>query len=44
MWPDLDEPFHSLKISAVVKGLGTGNEYLLITPDRTIAVVYAFRT
>lgn len=44
MWPALDEPFHSLKITAVVRGLGTGNEYLLLTQDERIGVVYAFRT
>lgn len=44
MWPDLIEPFRSLKVSAAVKGLGTGNEYLLLTPDPKIGVVYAFRT
>jgi len=44
MWPALDEPFHSLKITTVVRGLGTGNEYLLLTHDKRIGVVYAFRT
>lgn len=44
MWPALSEPFRSLRISTIIKGLGTGNEDLLLTPDQKVGVVYSFRT
>jgi len=44
IWSKIHKDYRAERIGRVIKGVGTGNEYLILSSDGDTAILYAFRT